>query len=76
VREAIEVAGAEQRYLPVFAPDLNLIENAYAKIKSYLRKGAAPPNTMLLTIGLSIGCGFLSLCIPRRATRRRPWRTG
>jgi transposase len=42
VREAIEAAGAEQRYLPVFAPDLNPIENAYAKIKSHLRKGAAP----------------------------------
>ena len=41
MREAIEAAGAELRYLPAYAPDLNPIENAYAKIKSDLRKGAA-----------------------------------
>jgi transposase len=41
VREAIEAAGAELRYLPSYSPDLNPIENAYAKIKSDLRKGAA-----------------------------------
>jgi transposase len=41
VREAIEAAGAELRYLPAYSPDLNPIENAYAKIKSDLRKGAA-----------------------------------
>ena len=41
VREAIEAAGAELRYLPAYSPDLNPIENAYAKIKSHLRKGAA-----------------------------------
>jgi transposase len=39
VREAIEAAGAELRYLPAYSPDLNPIENAYAKIKSDLRKG-------------------------------------
>lgn len=41
VHEAIEAAGAELRYLPAYSPDLNPIENAYAKIKSDLRKGAA-----------------------------------
>jgi len=41
VREAIEAAGAQLRYLPAYSPDLNPIENAYAKIKSDLRKGAA-----------------------------------
>ena len=39
VREAIEAAGAELRYLPAYSPDLNPIENAYAKIK-WDRKGA------------------------------------
>jgi len=29
------------RYLPAYSPDLNPIENAYAKLKSDLRKGAA-----------------------------------
>ena len=33
--------GAEMCYLPAYSPDLNPIENAYAKIKSDLRKGAA-----------------------------------
>jgi transposase len=41
VREAIEAAGAQLRYLPAYSPDLNPIENAYANIKSRLRKGAA-----------------------------------
>jgi transposase len=41
VREAIEAAGAKLRYLPAYSPDLNPIENAYAKVKSSLRKGAA-----------------------------------
>ena len=41
VREAIEAAGAELRYLPAYSPDLNPIENLYSKLKSDLRKGAA-----------------------------------
>jgi len=41
VAEAIEAAGAELRYLPPYSPDLNPIENAYSKLKSDLRKGAA-----------------------------------
>jgi DDE superfamily endonuclease len=41
VREAIEAVGAELRYLPAYPPDLNPIENVYAKLKSNLRKGAA-----------------------------------
>jgi transposase len=41
VREAIEAAGAELRYLPAYSPDFNPIENLYSKLKSDLRKGAA-----------------------------------
>ena len=41
VRKAIETVGAELPYLPAYSSDLNPIENAYAKIKSSLRKGAA-----------------------------------
>ena len=41
VREAIEAAGATRRFLPTYSPDLNPIENAYAKNKSDLRKVAA-----------------------------------
>ncbi len=38
VRELIEGAGAELRYLPPYSPDLNPIEPSFAQIKAYLRK--------------------------------------
>lgn len=41
VREAIDAAGAELRFLPPYSPDLNPIENAFAKLKALLRKLAA-----------------------------------
>ena len=41
VREAIEAAGAILLYLPPYSPDLNPIENAFAKLKALLRKAAA-----------------------------------
>jgi transposase len=40
VREAIEAAGAQVRYLPAYSPDLNPIEQAFSKLKAALRKGA------------------------------------
>jgi transposase len=41
VREAIEQAGATVRYLPAYSPDLNPIEQVFAKLKAALRKAAA-----------------------------------
>jgi transposase len=41
VRAAIEAAGAELRYLPPYSPDLNPIEQVFAKLKARLRKAAA-----------------------------------
>jgi transposase len=41
VRQAIEAVGATLRYLPAYSPDLNPIEQAFAKLKAALRKGAA-----------------------------------
>ena len=41
VRQAIEAAGAELRYLPPYSPDLNPIELAFAKLKALLRSAAA-----------------------------------
>src|SRR2546423_12546122 len=38
VRELIEAAGAQLRYLPPYSPDLNPIEHAFAKLKAHLRK--------------------------------------
>ena len=41
VREALEAVGARLVYLPPYSPDLNPIEFAWSKLKSYLRKAAA-----------------------------------
>jgi transposase len=40
VRQMIEAAGACLLYLPPYSPDLNPIENAFAKLKALLRKAA------------------------------------
>lgn len=40
VRRIIEAAGASLRYLPAYSPDLNPIEQAFAKLKAHLRKHA------------------------------------
>jgi transposase len=43
VREAIEARGASLWFLPAYSPDLNPIEQAFAKLKALIRK-AAPRN--------------------------------
>lgn len=40
-RQAIEAVGASLLFLPPYSPDLNPIENAFAKLKAHLRKAAA-----------------------------------
>ena len=40
VRELIEAAGANLRYLPPYSPDFNPIERAFSKLKALLRKAA------------------------------------
>jgi len=40
VRSSIEAAGARLLYLPPYSPDLDPIENAFAKLKALLRKAA------------------------------------
>ena len=41
VRQAIKAAGAYVLYLPSYSPDLNPIEQAFAKLKALLRKASA-----------------------------------
>lgn len=41
IRELIEQRGCELIYLPAYSPDYNAIEEAFAKVKSLLRKAAA-----------------------------------
>ncbi len=41
VRELIEERGCKLWFLPAYSPDLNPIEEAFSKVKAYLRKAAA-----------------------------------
>ncbi|OHE87600.1 MAG: transposase [Verrucomicrobia bacterium RIFCSPLOWO2_12_FULL_64_8] len=41
VAELISAQGASVRYLPAYSPDLNPIEQAFAKLKAHLRQAAA-----------------------------------
>ncbi|MDN3564150.1 transposase, partial [Paeniroseomonas aquatica] len=41
VRETVQAAGAHVMLLPAYSPDLNPIEQAFAKLKAGLRKAAA-----------------------------------
>jgi transposase len=40
VRQAIESAGASLMFIPLYSPDLNPIEQAFAKLKALLRARA------------------------------------
>jgi len=48
IRELIEGRGCELMYLPPYSPDLNPIEQAFAKIKALLRKARARTRAAVL----------------------------
>jgi transposase len=48
IRELIEGRGCELLYLPPYSPDLNPIEEAFAKLKALLRKAQARTREALL----------------------------
>jgi transposase len=50
VRQAIAAAGAALLYLPPYSPDLNPIEQLFAKLKALLRKAAARTKAELWSI--------------------------
>lgn len=57
VREAVTAAGAHLLYLPPYSPDLNPIEQLFAKLKALLRKAAARTRDALWdTIGQLLDC--------------------
>lgn len=41
IRELIESRGSELLYLPAYSPDLNPIEEAFSKIKGFIRNAKA-----------------------------------
>ena len=48
VRELIEGRGCQLLYLPPYSPDLNPIEEAFAKLKALLRKAGARSHEVLI----------------------------
>jgi transposase len=64
VRQALVAAGASLLYLPPYSPDLNPIEQLFAKLKALLRKAAARTRDELWsTIGR-----LLDACPPAECT--------
>jgi transposase len=56
VAEAVAAVGATILYLPSYSPDLNPIEQVFAKLKALLRKAAARTReTLSTTIGSLLG---------------------
>ena len=50
VRELIEGKGCELLYLPSYSPDFNPIEQAFSKLKSYLREACARSQETLMEV--------------------------
>jgi transposase len=48
IRELIEDRGCELLYLPAYSPDLNPIEEAFAKLKALMRRAGARTREALL----------------------------
>jgi transposase len=70
VRQLIEGAGCELIYLPPYSPDFNPIEQAFSKLKSYLRAACARSREALMevigealsTITASDALGYFEHC--------------
>ena len=55
VRELVEARGAELLFLPSYSPDLNPVEEAFAKIKGLVRKaGARTREALVEAIGRAL----------------------
>jgi transposase len=50
LRELIEGEGCELIYLPSYSPDFNPIEQAFSKLKGYLREACARSHEMLMDV--------------------------
>jgi transposase len=63
VRDLIRAAGAKLFYLPKYSPDLNPIEQVFAKLKHLLRKAAARTiETVCAAIGQILGAFSAEEC--------------
>ena len=76
VRQAIEAAGAVLLYQPSYSPDLNPIEQLFAKLKALLRKAAERTIEALWTaIGRLLDDLPADECCHYLAHRRSRWGT-
>lgn len=63
VRDAIRKAGARLFFLPPYSPDLNPIEQVFAKLKTLLRKAAARTDAAILqAIDHALACFTQAEC--------------
>jgi len=70
VRELIEARACQLQYLPPYSPDLNPIESAWSKVKTYLRAWKARTqealeagvSAALKTITAQDACGYFGHC--------------
>jgi transposase len=77
IRQLIEGRGCELIYLPPYSPDYNPIEQAFSKLKSYLREACARSQQTLVevigealrTITVSDAEGFFEHCGYRAAVQ-------
>jgi transposase len=86
VRRAIETVGAQLRFLPLYSPDFNPIELAFAKLKAFMR--AARPRSfdhVMALVGLSTCprrpnvanmCATAAIESPQRSEKRSNRRPG
>ena len=77
IRELIEGKGCELIYLPPYSPDFNPIEQAFSKLKNYLRSACARSRDALMevigealrTITVSDAEGYFEHCGYRRVVQ-------
>ena len=77
VRDLIEAKGCELIYLPPYSPDFNPIEQAFSKLKNYLRAACARSRDALMevigealrTIAVSDAEGYFEHCGYRRVVQ-------
>jgi transposase len=68
IREAIEAKGAELAYLPAYSPNLNPIEQVFAKLKALLRReGARGVDDLWRAIGRCLDAFTPTECTNYRA---------
>ena len=55
IRQAIEARGCQLLFLPSYSPDLSPIEEAFSKLKAFLRRvGARTPETLQEALGQAL----------------------